>query len=80
MALDVARMPREQGVQSRPKHRPKPAGGGPLVQSSSVNFVAYQTRANNAVTSLGAAGDLAIFAGLDGGSVAVIVDVTGYFE
>ncbi|MFY9820627.1 MAG: hypothetical protein WAM82_04545, partial [Thermoanaerobaculia bacterium] len=49
--------------------------------TSTLNFSAGQTRANNAVTQLGAAGDLAIFCATPAGSTAdVIVDVVGYFQ
>ena len=45
-----------------------------------VYFVASQTRANNGIASLGAAGDLAFFSGQASGSVHIILDVSGYFE
>jgi Bacterial Ig domain len=52
--------------------------------TSTINFSAGQTRANNAVTALSAAGDgtLRIFAAVQGQSpsVQVILDVNGYFE
>ena len=55
-----------------------PAGAErPLV--SVINFAAEQTRANNAVLSLGDAGAIAVFVGLPAGSVHAIVDVNGYF-
>jgi hypothetical protein len=47
---------------------------------STINYVAGQTRANNAVTRLGASGTLEVYVGQSGGSVHVIVDVNGYFE
>jgi hypothetical protein len=52
----------------------------PLAPNSSLNFSPGQTRANNAVSSLGAAGDLSIFSGQPSGSVHIIVDVNGYFQ
>lgn len=55
-------------------------GAGTLPVSSSLNFSAGQTRANNAITLLGGAGDVSILSRLASGSVHVIVDVNGYFE
>jgi Tol biopolymer transport system component len=66
------------------------SGGGHLTLSpgdfllapntSTINFQAGQTRANNAVVSLAAEGSLAIRPAVTGGgTVHVIVDVTGYF-
>ncbi len=59
------------------------AGDLPAPGASTINFAAGQTRANNAILPLAANGDgtLAVtpFV-LGGGSVHVIVDVTGYFE
>ena len=52
--------------------------GTPL--TSTVNFAAGQTRANNAVVRLAVDGTLAAKAFVGGGSVHLIVDVTGYFE
>ncbi len=54
-------------------------GNTALPPASSLNFSAGQTRANNAVCRLGAAGELSIYSGQPAGSVDVIVDVTGYF-
>jgi len=56
-----------------------PSGAAlPLV--STINYVAGQTRANNAVTPLGAAVALAVYVNQGSGSVHVIIDVNGYFE
>jgi hypothetical protein len=55
-------------------------GGGAVPGTSTLNFRAGQTRANNAVVGLGADGDLGLLAAVGGGSVQVIVDVVGYFE
>jgi hypothetical protein len=55
-------------------------GGTPKPGTSSLNFAAGKTRANNGIVSLGAAGDLAFFSGQASGSVHVILDVSGYFE
>ena len=54
--------------------------GAALPVVSTINYVAGQTRANNAVTRLGASGTLEVYVGQSGGSVHVIVDVNGYFE
>jgi photosystem II stability/assembly factor-like uncharacterized protein len=48
--------------------------------NSTLNFTPGQTRANRAVSLLGAAGDVAIYSGQGSGSVHVIVDVNGYFQ
>jgi hypothetical protein len=48
--------------------------------TSTVNYSANQTRANNAVSLLGPAGDLAVFCGQASGTAHLIVDVNGYFE
>jgi hypothetical protein len=55
-------------------------GGATLPSSSSLNFSAGQSRANNAAPLLGPGGDLAIFASQATGSVDVLIDVNGYFE
>jgi hypothetical protein len=47
---------------------------------SSLNYRAGQTRANNAVVALSAAGQLVVRSGQTSGTAHVIVDVTGYFE
>ncbi len=58
-------------------------GGAPVPAVSTINFGAGQTRANNAVLRLAgnATGRLAARAFLlDGGTVHLLLDVTGYFE
>lgn len=56
-----------------------PAGQGvPL--ASSINFSAGQTRANNAILRLSAAGAISVESVLATGSVHFILDVTGWFE
>jgi hypothetical protein len=55
-------------------------GMSPRPSSSSLNFGAGETRANNAVALLGPAGDLSIFAAQAAGGVEIIIDVNGYFE
>jgi uncharacterized repeat protein (TIGR01451 family) len=55
-------------------------GGTPVPATSTVNYAAGRTRANNATLSLGPAGDLAVFNGQATGSAHLILDITGYFE
>jgi hypothetical protein len=45
-----------------------------------LNYSSGQTRANNAVVSLGAAGDIAVRCGQGSGTAHVVVDVNGYFQ
>jgi hypothetical protein len=55
--------------------------GTAFVPSTSViNYGSGQTRANNAVISLGAAGDLAVRCDQPSGAVDFILDVNGYFQ
>jgi uncharacterized repeat protein (TIGR01451 family) len=55
--------------------------GQPLPPTSTINYVAGQTRANNAVMSLNASGEMAVFvAQPTGTTVHVIIDVSGYFQ
>jgi streptogramin lyase len=56
------------------------ADGGALPLVSTLNYVAGQTRANNAVAPLGASGAMAVYVSQASGSVHVIIDVNGYFE
>ena len=55
-------------------------GGMPVPLVSSINYSAGQTRSNNAVLPLNAAGQLAVFCGQASGTVHFILDVNGYFE
>ena len=55
-----------------------PAGGTAPV-ASTINYLAGQTRANNAILTLGADGGLAVLAGQPAGAVHLVLDVTGYF-
>jgi glucose/arabinose dehydrogenase/PKD repeat protein len=56
-----------------------PAGGG--ATSSSINFRAGQTRANNAVVSLDASGQLSVTCAMAGtSSTHFLLDVVGYFQ
>jgi len=53
---------------------------GELPTSSTINFAAGSTRANNAVLRLGASGSFSVLYTTAWGSTHFIVDVTGYFE
>jgi glucose/arabinose dehydrogenase len=55
-----------------------PGGAPPL--SSNINFRAGQTRANNAILNLGAAGEIVVRCGMSSGGVHALLDVTGYLE
>jgi len=55
-------------------------GGTPSSLTSSLNYAAGATRANNAIAALGSAGDLTVLANQASGSVHLILDVNGYFE
>jgi len=55
-------------------------GGTSLPLVSTLNYRSGQTRANNAIVSLGAAGDIAVHCGQASGTVQVIIDVSGYFQ
>lgn len=50
----------------------------PLV--STINYRIGKTRANNAVSALGAAGDVAVRCDQASGTVQVILDVNAYFQ
>ncbi len=55
-------------------------GGTPVPLISSINYVAGQTRSNNAIVVLNANGELAVSAVQASGTVHFILDVNGYFE
>jgi hypothetical protein len=55
-------------------------GRSRIPPSSTLNYVAGVTRANNAVIPLSAVGELAIYCGQASGTAHVIVDVNGYFK
>jgi hypothetical protein len=48
--------------------------------SSTLNYAAGLTRANNAIVGLGEAGEIAVRCGQVSGAAHVVVDVNGYFE
>lgn len=55
--------------------------GGTLPTTSTLNYSAGQTRANNAIASLSAAGNLTAYASQPTGTtVHLVIDVSGYFE
>jgi uncharacterized repeat protein (TIGR01451 family) len=55
--------------------------GQPIPLASTINYVAGRTRANNAVISLNATGEIAVFVAQPAGTTAhLIIDVHGYFE
>jgi hypothetical protein len=55
------------------------AAGAPAPLASTVNYLAWQTRANNAVAPLTTSGQIAVLCSPAGGTH-VIVDVNGYFK
>jgi glucose/arabinose dehydrogenase len=56
-----------------------PAGGAPP-STSAINFRAGQTRANNAILTLGPSGDIVVRNAIVSGSVHFILDVNGWFQ
>jgi len=52
----------------------------PRPSTSTINFSAGQTRANNAVVRLDSSASFFVYVGMASGSVHVIVDVVGYFQ
>jgi hypothetical protein len=56
------------------------ASDAPRPGSSSINYATGQTRANNAVVSLGADGTLTVYVNQPSGTVHVVIDVNGYFQ
>jgi hypothetical protein len=55
--------------------------GGTVPGVSTINFRPGQTRANNAILSLGAGGNLSVVSGqAPGNTVHFILDVNGYFQ
>jgi subtilisin family serine protease len=55
-------------------------GATPLPSVSTINYSPGQTRANNAIVRLGAAGDLTARCGQGSGIVNMVLDVNGYFQ
>jgi parallel beta-helix repeat protein len=56
------------------------AGGTPIPGTPTIDYRAGQTRANNAMVTLGGAGNLAVQCDQASGSVQVILDVNGYLQ
>jgi hypothetical protein len=56
------------------------AAGQAIPSTSTLNYIAGQTRANNAVVGLSATGGLALRCAQASGTAHVLLDVTGYFE
>jgi hypothetical protein len=52
--------------------------GAPLPTASTINFVAGQTRANNALMALGASGQISARCVMPSGTTHFVMDVTGY--
>jgi hypothetical protein len=56
------------------------ASGAARPGTSSINYTANQTRANNAVVSLGADGALMVYVSQPSGTTHIVIDVNGYFQ
>ncbi|MGH9366467.1 MAG: hypothetical protein ACRD3M_02175 [Thermoanaerobaculia bacterium] len=54
--------------------------GSDVPSTSTINYGANQTRANNAIVLLGPSGDFAVLCGQTSGTAHLVVDVNGYFE
>jgi hypothetical protein len=54
--------------------------GQPVPLTSTVNYVAGQTRANNAIVGLGASGEIGVRCAQASGTAHLVVDVNGYFQ
>jgi hypothetical protein len=55
-------------------------GGTPRPLFSTINYSAGQIRANNAIVTLGAAGDISVYCGQGSGTAHLVIDVNGYFQ
>jgi hypothetical protein len=56
------------------------AGGTTQPIIPTIDYNVGKTRANNAIVSLGASGDITVFCGQGSGSVDMLIDVNGYFQ
>ena len=57
------------------------AAGTPQPSTSTLNFSSRQTRANNAILTLGVSGQITVFCTLPfGGTADLVLDVAGYFQ
>jgi glucose/arabinose dehydrogenase len=54
--------------------------GTPMTTASALNFTAGETKANNAIVSLGASGDFSVLAAFPSGTGDLVIDVVGWFE
>jgi hypothetical protein len=54
--------------------------GMPVPTSSTINFRAHRTRANNAEARVSSEAELAVFCGMPSGFVDFVLDVVGYFQ
>ena len=54
--------------------------GTPLPLASSLNYAAGQTRGNDVILSLNAAGRSSVFCGQSAGTIQFLMDVNGYLE
>jgi uncharacterized protein (DUF1800 family) len=54
--------------------------GGPVPQTSTINYRAGQTRANNTIVSLGPGALLGVYSGQATGTVHFVLDLNGYFD
>jgi hypothetical protein len=54
--------------------------GAPVPLASTINFVAGQTRANNAIIPLGVSGQVGVRCGMPTGSTHFVMDVFGYMK
>jgi len=56
------------------------AAGTPLPATSTINYRAGQTIANNGIVAVGAGAGLTVYSGQASGTAHVIVDVSGYYQ
>ena len=54
--------------------------GTDLPPASTINFGSGIVRANNAILSVGASGEVSVFCGMPSGSTDFVLDVSGWFE
>jgi len=54
--------------------------GVALPSTSTINYSAGQTRANNAIVQVGSNGSIAVTCGQSSGTTQFIIDVVGYFR
>jgi hypothetical protein len=54
--------------------------GVPRPNVSTLNYLAGQNRANNAIVPLGPTGELTVYVNQADGTTHVVIDVNGYYE